>query len=156
MSAAELREQDRVARGKLLLRIRNRIVLISTEDEGDRVYFASTNDADEFKEIKQALDDWHWDEVIREGKLPDLIEDCRKANERAAAAREEATSLQRQLEAARAALASVPIIAEEIRLKWDEGMRAGKLLIALIEPSLKYRADTTAIHAAIAKPDGQQ
>lgn len=52
----------------------------------------------------------------------------------------------------REALASVPIIAEEIRLKWDDGMRAGKLLVALIDPTLKYRADITAIHEALAVP----
>jgi hypothetical protein len=46
-----------------------------------------------------------------------------------------------------------PVI-EEIHEKWDEGMRAGKLLIALMDPTLKYRADITAIHAAISKVGG--
>lgn len=54
------------------------------------------------------------------------------------------------------ALKSVPIIAEEIRQKWDADMRAGKLLIALTDPTLKYRADITAIHAAIAKAEGRK
>ena len=27
------------------------------------------------------------------------------------------------------------------KAKWDEGMKAGKLLIALMDPSLNYRAD---------------
>lgn len=60
-------------------------------------------------------------------------------------------SLESQLMTARAALASVPKIAAELYAKWDEGMRAGKLLIALMDPSLKYRADVTAIHAALAQ-----
>jgi len=53
-----------------------------------------------------------------------------------------------------AALQSLMPIVEEIHAKWDEGMRAGKLLIALMDPSLKYRDDITAIHAAIAKATG--
>lgn len=54
-----------------------------------------------------------------------------------------------------AALQSVLKIAEEIRLKWDDGQRAGKLLVALIDPTLRYRDDTSAIHAAIAKARGE-
>ena len=50
-----------------------------------------------------------------------------------------------------AALKSVPALASELHAKWDEGMRAGKLLIALMDPHLNYRADITAIHEAIAK-----
>lgn len=50
-----------------------------------------------------------------------------------------------------AALKGLAPIISEIHGKWDEGMRAGKLLIALMDPSLKYRPDVTAIHAAIAK-----
>lgn len=53
-----------------------------------------------------------------------------------------------------AALKSLAPIVEEIHGKWDEGMRAGKLLIALMDPSLKYRPDVTAIHAAITKAEG--
>jgi hypothetical protein len=47
------------------------------------------------------------------------------------------------------ALESVPAIAEEIRQKWDEGQQSGKLLIALIDPSLNYRPDVSKIHAAL-------
>jgi len=34
------------------------------EDEGDRVYFGSTNDADSFREIAERLDAIAWDEII--------------------------------------------------------------------------------------------
>ncbi|MBP1873509.1 hypothetical protein J2Z19_003224 [Ensifer adhaerens] len=54
-----------------------------------------------------------------------------------------------------AALKSLGPIIEEIHAKWDEGMRAGKLIVALGDPNLKYRADITAIHAAIAKAEGR-
>ena len=54
-----------------------------------------------------------------------------------------------------AALKSLQPIIEEIHAKWDEGMRSGKLLIALMDPSLNYRADITAIHQAIAKAEGR-
>lgn len=41
----------------------------------------------------------------------------------------------------------------EVHDKWDEGVRAGKLIVALANPTLKYRADISGIHAAIAKAD---
>lgn len=44
-------------------------------------------------------------------------------------------------------------IANEARREWDQapsGMKAGKLLIALSDPTLKYRDDITAMHAALA------
>lgn len=76
-------DQDRVARGKMLRRIRETMVNIDTDDEGDRVYFASSNGADDFDRLKHAIDAWGWDEIMREGKLPDLVSDCQKANARA-------------------------------------------------------------------------
>jgi hypothetical protein len=51
-----------------------------------------------------------------------------------------------------AALRDAIRVADEAREEWDKapsGMKAGKLLIALSDPSLKYRADITAIHAAL-------
>jgi|GEM_PF-5931835 len=41
----------------------------------------------------------------------------------------------------------------EVHDKWDEGMRAGKLIVALANPTLKYRDDISGIHAAIAKAE---
>jgi hypothetical protein len=54
-----------------------------------------------------------------------------------------------------AALKSLDAIVSEIHEKWDAGMKSGKLLIALMDPTLSYRADITAIHAAIAKAEGR-
>ena len=70
------------------------------------------------------------------------------SDEKIVALRNRVADLEADNVAMRAALLSVPRIAEEIRLKWDEGMRAGKLLIALIDPRLRYRPDTTFIHEA--------
>lgn len=75
-----------------------------------------------------------------------------KANVPGSTASEKLAEAEAEIVRLRAALSSVPVIAEEIRLKWDEGMRAGKLLIALTDPKLRYRADITAIHNAIGQP----
>jgi hypothetical protein len=50
--------------------------------------------------------------------------------------------------ALRSALMARPAIAEEIRQQWDIGMKSGKLLIALIDPGMRYRTDITQIHEA--------
>lgn len=52
-----------------------------------------------------------------------------------------------------AALEAALRIADEARKEWDRApstMKAGKLLIALTDPTLRYRADITAIHDALA------
>lgn len=49
-------------------------------------------------------------------------------------------------------------VADEARAEWDkapDGMKAGKLLIALSDPSLKYRADISEMHAALAAAKGE-
>lgn len=78
-------DQDRVARGKLLKRVRDMLVnpRDHLDDVGDLVSFGSTNDADAFRDAVRMLEDWRWDDIMREGKLPDLVRDCRKANRRA-------------------------------------------------------------------------
>lgn len=43
----------------------------------------------------------------------------------------------------------------EVHDKWDEGMRAGKLIVALANPTLPYRRDITEIHEAIAKAEAR-
>lgn len=67
---------------------------------------------------------------------------------------------QRRLELAApdllAALKAAVKVADEARDEWDkapEGMRAGKLLIALSGRLKGYRADIDAIHAAIARAE---
>jgi hypothetical protein len=53
------------------------------------------------------------------------------------------------------ALAAVLDIAREAHAAWDadEDSRVGKLLIALCDPSLKYRAEITAIHETKGRVD---
>lgn len=39
-------------------------VVAEMQDEGDRVYFGSTNDADHLKEIAQRMDAMKWEDVM--------------------------------------------------------------------------------------------
>lgn len=58
-----------------------------------------------------------------------------------------------------AALGTALRVAEEARKEWDAaptGMKAGKLLIALSDPKLHYRADITEIHAVLTAVKAQQ
>lgn len=73
------------AMSKTILRLRDVLLLIADniDDEGDRYYFGSTNDADQLKDIAEELDGWHWDQIISDGKLPDVYENCRNAVARA-------------------------------------------------------------------------
>ena len=97
-------DQDRIHRGKMLKRIRDMLVnpRDHLDDAGDLVSFGSTNDADTFRDAVQMLEDWRWDDIMREGKLPDLVANCRKANERADAAEAIARGLLPVLAAAKA------------------------------------------------------
>lgn len=87
------RERDNLqaaltARAKTMLRARDALINArdSLEDEGDRVYFGTTNDADDFREIVDELADWAWNDIVEDGKLPDVYEASRKAHARAEAA----------------------------------------------------------------------
>lgn len=76
------------ARAKSMLRLREKLAEAhdGIEDEGDRVYFGSTNDADKFREVWRDLDAWIWGDIISDGKLTDIYEISRKAITRAEAA----------------------------------------------------------------------
>ena len=81
-------ESDRarsINRGKMLIRVRDVLVNIKAdiEDEVDRTYFGSMNQADMFREVVEELDAFKWDRIMQEGPEPDVIEECRKANGRA-------------------------------------------------------------------------
>jgi hypothetical protein len=83
-----------VARGRALHKAREMFINIKDKiaDEGDRVYFGSTNDADRFKECVDDLDAWEWDAIMEEGKIPDVYEISRKAHEQSRAAESRASS----------------------------------------------------------------
>lgn len=51
----------------LIVRLHDNLegIVMGIEDEGDRSYFGSTNDADQLKEIWQKLDDLAWLKILR-------------------------------------------------------------------------------------------
>lgn len=87
-----------IARGKLLDRFRCHIqeIVDHASDEGDRVYFGSTNEFEYLKDIVSEMDMWNWDTVIKQRgeidpyaemrtlrteceKLRQIISDCASA-----------------------------------------------------------------------------
>jgi hypothetical protein len=88
-----------VARAKTLLRLRDVLTQVHDhiEDEGDRVYFGSTNDAETLKDVWQELDGWSWDDIMSDGKLTDIFEISRKAHVRAETAEARLAELERAI-----------------------------------------------------------
>ena len=72
-----------ISRGKLLDRFRLTMIEVKDhiEDEGDRVYFGSSNDAEALKEVVQEMDALRWDRIIAERPEIDPYEECRKLRE---------------------------------------------------------------------------
>lgn len=85
------------SRGRILLRTRDKLVNIKDKviSEEDRVFFGSTNDADEFIEVVDALDNFKWDRIMREGKEDTPLKDARA---RAEAAEAQVAALTKALE----------------------------------------------------------
>lgn len=88
-----VRERDNLqarltARAKSMLRLREALAGVhdNIEDEGDRTYFGSTNDADTFREVWQDLDAWAWDDIMSDGKMTDVYAASREAHNRAESA----------------------------------------------------------------------
>ena len=90
------------ARAKSMLRLRNVLAEVhdNIEDEGDRAYFGSTNDADSLRKVWRDLDEWNWDDIMADGKLPDVYATSREAHARA-------ETLSAQLAKAREALTTI-------------------------------------------------
>ena len=117
LDRAEAAERDRdnwkahaISRGKRLRRTRDEFINIRDElcDEGDRVYFGSTNHADAFKDAVEWLDDFTWGKVMGEPEDWDLLGALEKAQAALAAERdalraalEEAKRLREALEKAK-------------------------------------------------------
>jgi hypothetical protein len=58
------------------------------EDEGDRIYFGSTNDADELRAIIEEVEELEWDRILASSqKKPDLYARIRELNTEVRAAR---------------------------------------------------------------------
>jgi len=82
LDRAEKAEADRdnwkahaISRGKRLRKTRDEFIGIRDDlcDEGDRVYFGSTNHADAFKDAVEWLDDFAWDKIMGEPENWDLL-----------------------------------------------------------------------------------
>ncbi len=59
------------------------------EDEGDRIYFGSTNDADQLREIIDEVEELEWDRILASSqKQPDLYAQLRNLNQELRALRE--------------------------------------------------------------------
>jgi hypothetical protein len=69
-----------ISRGKLLDRFRLTMIEVKDhiEDEGDRVYFGSSNHAEALKEVIHEMDVLRWDRIIAERPEIDPYEECRK------------------------------------------------------------------------------
>lgn len=74
---------------KLVSKTRDHIIMITDyiEDEGDRKYFGSTNDADELCDLKDHMDAWVWDAVDKVNRMQkDPYAEIRAQRSRAEAA----------------------------------------------------------------------
>lgn len=85
------------ARAKSLLRLRDSFINMDLEDEGDRVYFATSNDADTFRDIVDDLDGWAWHDIMHEAERDDVYATCRKQVARAESAEAENARLREAL-----------------------------------------------------------
>lgn len=84
----------------LLRRIRDRLALITDaiEDEGDRAYFGSTNDADDLRDFVNTIQDWRWDEILSKDEgLSDPFAMLREQRVRAEKAEAELAAIEAML-----------------------------------------------------------
>lgn len=65
------------ARSNDMLKVRDTLFAIDLEDEGDRVYFESSNQAELFKEVRESLDGWAWHDIMKDAEGVDYIADNR-------------------------------------------------------------------------------
>lgn len=108
------------------------------EDEGDRIYLGSTNDAEELREIAEAIEELEWDRILASSqKKPDLYARIRELNTEVRALR----SVQDELLAALKAMRTV----------MDSGSKPEKLDAALTwrECDEKARAMCDAVLAKV-------
>lgn len=77
------KDAEIVYQAKLLKQVRDRFTLIihDIEDEGDRVYFGSSNHADDLRDTVEQLDDWDWHRIDKASKGRDLYADLRAVRE---------------------------------------------------------------------------
>lgn len=120
-----------IARGKLLERFRCHVqdIVDHADDEGDRVYFGSTNDFEYLKEIVSEMDMWQWDTVIKEraeidpyAEMRSLRAECEKLKESIAAYLEEITKLRQVVSDCAAALPNGAHIEPSCSIEFMQGL----------------------------------
>lgn len=125
-----------IARGKLLERFRDTIQNITdtADNEGDRVYFRSTNEYDELRQIGDEMAMWNWDGIIRERPERDPYADCRELRTALAAKDAEISEIKLRLDASEVFEATFKnqrdeLLAEIERLKATLDIRVGDLVM---------------------------
>jgi hypothetical protein len=100
-----------IARGRLLERFRCHVqeVVEHAEDEGDRVYFGTSNHFEYLKEIADEMDMWGWDAVIRERDEVDPYADLRKVRDENRSLSSELDRLREENASLRSGLSLQPI-----------------------------------------------
>lgn len=109
-----------ISRGKRLRRTRDLFINIrdDIEDEGDRVYFGSSNHADQFKEEVAWLNDFSWQKVMGEPENWDLLGALEKQSARTASSEAATARLTAALEQAKEGL----VTALKLKGGWREAI----------------------------------
>ena len=122
--ALDAAERDRdnwkahaISRGKRLRKTRDEFIGIKNKlcDEGDRVYFGSTNHADAFKDAVAWLNDFAWNKIMGEPENWDLLGALEKSRTALAAEREKVAKLEADATVAKVHRAATPRVRG-----WDE------------------------------------
>jgi hypothetical protein len=85
---------------RLLMKTRNSFSFIVSdiEDDGDRAYFGSTNDADTLRDIRNQMETWEQSRLMRDGAWVDYITKCAEANAKLRALQSSARQMKEALE----------------------------------------------------------
>lgn len=125
-----LLEGECLYQAKLLLKIRHKIAMFVSEieDEGDRVYFGSTNDADDLRSLAEELDDFQWQRMEKNAKGRDLYQEMRNLNDTISKLGSEIGSIAADRDRASDACASVQRERDELREMLGEAKECLRIL----------------------------
>ena len=103
------------ARSKDMVKLRDSLININDEleDEGDRVFFGSTNDADDFRAAVKLLDDWAWHDILEHAKGEDLYAEIKLAHDTVTVRNEQIRELNAELTTLRARLSRLSALLDE-------------------------------------------
>lgn len=110
---------------KLISRTRNKLVHVTDhiQDEGDRRYFGSSNDADELLDLFHTMDAWVWDAVDKTNRMKsDPYADIREQRARAEKAEAEIKQLRKIISDSAVALGNGAFIAPQASVEFMEGL----------------------------------